>query len=228
MQKKQQKALLKHCKGRFSISRSMIYNIKEVDSPMPELEKKTIRDLIMEVKHPMNQLEGAVLSIDSKEWGNDKGSLYMSFPKVYESELADTPTYMTAIRYHKQHGNAVLRKFTPEGVDHALDTKWDKENQHQISFDEKMAGYAVDGAAISWLDPDFKETIEADKQEDTARPTCGWNIEEDNQFTSTFGLGNVTVASEELTKVKDSHGSGVIRVSAGLSKHSGARLVFDC
>jgi len=29
-------------------------------------------------------------------------------------------------------------------------------------------------------------------------------------------------------KVKDSHGSGVIRVSAGLSKHSGARLVFDC
>jgi len=198
-QKKQQKALLKHRKARFSISRGMIYNIEDVDSPMPELDNKTIRDLIMEVKRPTNQLEGAALSIDSKEWGEDKGSLYMSFPKVYESELADIPTYMTAILYHK-HGDAVLRKFTPEGVDDALETEWDEENQRPISFKEKMAGDAVDGTAIPWLDPDFKELIESENKEDTARPARGWNIEQDNQSTSTFGFGNAMVTLEGSTK----------------------------
>jgi len=137
----------RHMQLHASVQKNLTHHLVDIHDPIPELDGRSMVNLIMDLPCPGNPLEKAFLAVDEQHWGEGGHSLLS--PVIYE-DVPELVKNLEGTLYHK-YGKAVLMKFTPEGYDNALEAEWDKDEQRVIPESKLMARMAKNDKGYKWL-----------------------------------------------------------------------------
>ena len=172
-------------------SRMTSYEIAHLDIPSDKL-RCTMRQMIMEMKNRHNK--PLFLTVD-KAWS---GGVIFTFPKQYEDDASNRIADIGSYLHFKEKSDYVLIKnFTPEAAQRALDSPWNEKEQRAISTLDNFLDDAIKECDnIEWmkrptveieLPVSIQQNNNTDDREYNIQPGLFNHAPDDDASLNTFG-----------------------------------------